>query len=628
MKKIIPLILAVMLIVSICYFKRPLESVNIEYCGEEVQDIIFNLNENYSEEELTLKAITTPDKFRHKIIWESSNELVASIRDSKKGNCILELKDAGSVKINALCGDFHATVRVTVNRISAENYIPCLESFEEGYTFEPSANEAGLPFTPNDVIASGLISDATKLENYLLTHREAIATGNVEDAFVFGNSIIAYEMKDKKFKSFTTVVDGNEVNYNFNYNGNSITGFTADFGNGRITEMTVDTDNKGDIIDVVLTGYGGEQHKNNYYSYGVNEHDGGFRLTSSNSRIDVDLGCYEGGNTLQIFLDKNDSGTGVHIYSFTVMGNKDGSGVRCAINSDYNDKDQFSIDSNEKSQNFSYYTNINGNDCEIKFLSYEGYSLSGRNLKQDEYSFRFDTEGFSEGYIKYSDSKKLSIDADGNITDPSWVPPAIFEVLSIENAKPGYLINFGSYEQDGDFANGAEPIEWIVLARQDNRLFVISRYGLELKPYNDSFSAMSWGECSLRQWLNSGFCDTAFSKEEMAMVQLTKVETDGNVSEDKIYIISDKEFEYYLPFGEARLCIPTAYAEKQANDIMFCKFEMSGSKRVGAWWLRTPGSHDGMVKFINTNGTVDWSEDAIDALYYLIRPVMVINLDS
>ena len=41
----------------------------------------------------------------------------------------------------------------------------------------------------------------------------------------------------------------------------------------------------------------------------------------------------------------------------------------------------------------------------------------------------------------------------------------------------GETLMFGSYEQDGDEENGPEPIEWIVLDKDDEgNILVISRY--------------------------------------------------------------------------------------------------------------------------------------------------------
>lgn len=47
-------------------------------------------------------------------------------------------------------------------------------------------------------------------------------------------------------------------------------------------------------------------------------------------------------------------------------------------------------------------------------------------------------------------------------------------------------MTFGHYEQDNDTANGPEEIEWLILDydAENNRVLVVSPYGLDAKPYN------------------------------------------------------------------------------------------------------------------------------------------------
>lgn len=47
----------------------------------------------------------------------------------------------------------------------------------------------------------------------------------------------------------------------------------------------------------------------------------------------------------------------------------------------------------------------------------------------------------------------------------------------------GRTVLFGSCEQDNDEMNGAEPIEWTVLKREDGKILVISRYELGCQRY-------------------------------------------------------------------------------------------------------------------------------------------------
>ena len=48
----------------------------------------------------------------------------------------------------------------------------------------------------------------------------------------------------------------------------------------------------------------------------------------------------------------------------------------------------------------------------------------------------------------------------------------------------GSSVYFGSYEQDNDTEDGAEPIEWLVLAVDNDKALLLSRYALDCQPYN------------------------------------------------------------------------------------------------------------------------------------------------
>ena len=48
-------------------------------------------------------------------------------------------------------------------------------------------------------------------------------------------------------------------------------------------------------------------------------------------------------------------------------------------------------------------------------------------------------------------------------------------------------VTFGTYEQDGNTGNGAEPIEWYVLDEKDGKTLLISKYILDAQPYD------TWG---------------------------------------------------------------------------------------------------------------------------------------
>ena len=91
----------------------------------------------------------------------------------------------------------------------------------------------------------------------------------------------------------------------------------------------------------------------------------------------------------------------------------------------------------------------------------------------------------------------------------------------------GSIVTFGRYEQDGDKENGPEEIEWVVLDVQDGKALLLSKYGLEAKPYNTEYTEVTWETCTLRAWLNSDFLNKSFSTEEQSAILTTEVDNSG-----------------------------------------------------------------------------------------------------
>ena len=123
----------------------------------------------------------------------------------------------------------------------------------------------------------------------------------------------------------------------------------------------------------------------------------------------------------------------------------------------------------------------------------------------------------------------------------------------------GGYVTFGSYEQDNNEANGQEPIEWLVLDYDAaNNRALLSRYGLDVQPYNTEHTNVTWEECTLRTWLNGAFLNKAFVEQEQAGILLTNVDNSdsqgyngwntsgGNNSQDKLFLLSYAEANKYL----------------------------------------------------------------------------------
>ena len=96
----------------------------------------------------------------------------------------------------------------------------------------------------------------------------------------------------------------------------------------------------------------------------------------------------------------------------------------------------------------------------------------------------------------------------------------------------GDHVYFGRYEQDNNLANGPEKIEWIVLAKGDDRALLISKDALDCKQYHEEYVPMTWEKCDLRAWLNSYFYKAAFTEKERERVLESAVPADKNPEYD------------------------------------------------------------------------------------------------
>nr|MCR4840546.1 DUF6273 domain-containing protein [Lachnospiraceae bacterium] len=196
----------------------------------------------------------------------------------------------------------------------------------------------------------------------------------------------------------------------------------------------------------------------------------------------------------------------------------------------------------------------------------------------------------------------------------------------LARAEVGSSVFFGSYEQDNDTTNGKEDIEWLVLAKEDNKMLVISKYALDGQQYDTSGDA-TWETCSLRKWLNGTFINNAFSPVEQSMIQTTTVTADknsyystlpGNNTTDKVFLLSITEVNQLHSSDIGRHCNGTAYCLAQGvsrSDYGTC-----------IWWLRSPGRDSSHAALVDRYGDIVDYDVQYD--YVAVRPALWINLGS
>ena len=184
--------------------------------------------------------------------------------------------------------------------------------------------------------------------------------------------------------------------------------------------------------------------------------------------------------------------------------------------------------------------------------------------------------------------------------------------------KVGETIEFGNYPQDKD---GTEkPIEWIVMKKEGNQVLLLSKYVLDAKPYNEELEDVTWETSDIRQWLNNEFYTTAFNKTEKAKIQTSLIKNEYNDTEDKVFLLSEKEAETLFSNDDERIANPTGYAEKSGVYV--------NEKKVAVWWLRSPGYDGGSAAEVGYGGWVDGIGGGVSSSDGGVRPALHLNLQS
>ena len=125
----------------------------------------------------------------------------------------------------------------------------------------------------------------------------------------------------------------------------------------------------------------------------------------------------------------------------------------------------------------------------------------------------------------------------------------------------------------------------------------------------------------MRGWLNNEFVSGGFTDEEITMIATTNVSADknnkygtdqGNLTEDKVFLLSLEEVKLYFPSEEDRICEMNSYGNM---------------KKVG-WWLRTSGYNQFFVSAIDNTGEVNAYGFYVDSDNYAVRPAMWINMEA
>ena len=197
------------------------------------------------------------------------------------------------------------------------------------------------------------------------------------------------------------------------------------------------------------------------------------------------------------------------------------------------------------------------------------------------------------------------------------------------SARTGDILTFGRYEQDNNYYNGSEPIEWVVVETFPSCIKLVSRYALECMRFNAGLWATGWENSDIRRWLNGTFMTTAFTTEERSMIDLARTPNRGNSSYgidrqgdtyDMIFLLDEKEVRTYFgdQSGYRRVCYPTQHAIANGGYV-------NDYSRATWWWTRTPGKDLTYAAYVGNGGNLDFEGNPINWENGCVRPGLLVS---
>ena len=178
------------------------------------------------------------------------------------------------------------------------------------------------------------------------------------------------------------------------------------------------------------------------------------------------------------------------------------------------------------------------------------------------------------------------------------------------NANVGDYVKMGNYPQTKD--DDVKPIEWLVLAKEENKMLVVSKYGLDTKRFDPHSN--DWNSSEIHKWLNNQFYNQAFDETEKKNIT--------RVFGDNVFLLTKEQAEKYFANDYERCCEATEYAVKQG--ALVSNGSLGGRAGYIWWWLSSASPNYHNVYTVLSAGNID--EFCPHNYNFVIRPALWIKL--
>ena len=214
-------------------------------------------------------------------------------------------------------------------------------------------------------------------------------------------------------------------------------------------------------------------------------------------------------------------------------------------------------------------------------------------------------------------------------------------------------VYFGNYMQSSP--DSKDPVKWRVLFNADGKLFLLADQNLDVMPYNEESTSVTWETCTLRSWLNgygttanacgadyvgAGFIGSAFTAAENAAIAVTDVKNprnprypnvdSGAATADKVFLLSIAEamdttygFTNNYFTTNTRVATNTAYVASGGTTGEYT----SEVGEAGYWWLRSPGGSSYGAAHVESSGRLMDEGITVDS-GFAVRPALNVDLEK
>lgn len=192
-----------------------------------------------------------------------------------------------------------------------------------------------------------------------------------------------------------------------------------------------------------------------------------------------------------------------------------------------------------------------------------------------------------------------SMDADITIAEFSPKEPSIvLQTLVVESEPEKESMDFPFSPKAGDVVTfgtfGDRPIKWVVLSVEDGRALLLSKDILESQSLVDMMFGKSsdWDSSSAKIWLAANVYEAGLDDTEKSFV--------SDCGYGEVFLLSSDEF---VGYGDL---IPVVDSQ---------------------WWLRSKGSKDGNISYVNARGSL--VEAGLPANYTMgMRPAVWVDIPN